>query len=76
MSRILIAEDEQRIASFLEKGLRANGFTTTIASTGRRLCGSRSAATSICSFSTSASPGSTASTCSAASARSDGGCPS
>ena len=26
MSRILIAEDEQRIASFLEKGLRANGF--------------------------------------------------
>lgn len=29
MSRILIAEDEQRIASFLEKGLRANGFTTT-----------------------------------------------
>ena len=34
MSRILIAEDEHRIASFLEKGLRANGFTTTIASTG------------------------------------------
>jgi hypothetical protein len=28
MSRILIAEDEPRLASFLEKGLRANGFTT------------------------------------------------
>lgn len=29
MSSILIAEDEERIASFLEKGLRSNGFTTT-----------------------------------------------
>ncbi|MET0908104.1 MAG: response regulator transcription factor [Ilumatobacteraceae bacterium] len=28
MSRILIAEDEARIASFLEKGLRSNGFST------------------------------------------------
>jgi DNA-binding response OmpR family regulator len=28
MARILIAEDEPRIATFLEKGLRANGFTT------------------------------------------------
>ncbi|NJO47709.1 MAG: response regulator transcription factor [Oscillatoriales cyanobacterium RM2_1_1] len=35
MSRILIAEDEPRIAAFLEKGLRANGFTTAIASDGR-----------------------------------------
>jgi two-component system, OmpR family, copper resistance phosphate regulon response regulator CusR len=34
MSRILIAEDEARIASFLEKGLRANGFTTAVAATG------------------------------------------
>ena len=34
MSRILIAEDEARIASFLEKGLRANGFATEIASDG------------------------------------------
>ena len=33
MSRILIAEDEARIASFLEKGLRANGFTTDVAPT-------------------------------------------
>lgn len=32
MSRILIAEDEPRIASFVEKGLRANGFSTAIAS--------------------------------------------
>ena len=31
MSRILIAEDERRIASFLNKGLRANGFSTQIA---------------------------------------------
>lgn len=30
MNRILIAEDEPRIASFIEKGLRTNGFTTTI----------------------------------------------
>ncbi|MEX1168661.1 MAG: response regulator transcription factor [Chloroflexota bacterium] len=35
MSRILIAEDEPRIASFLEKGLRANGFTTTVTEDGR-----------------------------------------
>ena len=28
MSRILIAEDETRLAAFLEKGLRSNGFTT------------------------------------------------
>ncbi len=34
MSRILIAEDEPRIASFLEKGLSASGFTTTVAVTG------------------------------------------
>lgn len=30
MTRILIAEDEARIASFLEKGLRSNGFATTV----------------------------------------------
>ena len=29
MNRILIVEDEPRLAAFLEKGLRANGFTTT-----------------------------------------------
>jgi two-component system copper resistance phosphate regulon response regulator CusR len=34
MSRILIVEDEARIASFLEKGLRANGFATDIAEDG------------------------------------------
>jgi len=28
VSRILIAEDETRLAAFLEKGLRSNGFTT------------------------------------------------
>ena len=31
MTRILIAEDEFHIASFLEKGLTANGFSTSIA---------------------------------------------
>ncbi len=35
MRRILIAEDEPRIASFVEKGLRANGFTTTVTDDGR-----------------------------------------
>lgn len=35
MTRILIAEDEPRIASFLEKGLRANGFTTSVTDDGR-----------------------------------------
>src|SRR5688500_8720059 len=34
MSRILIAEDEERIASFLEKGFAANGFTATVAASG------------------------------------------
>lgn len=34
MSRILIAEDESRIASFLEKGLRANGFVTSVVGDG------------------------------------------
>jgi DNA-binding response OmpR family regulator len=34
VTRILIAEDEERIVSFLEKGLRANGYATTVAPTG------------------------------------------
>jgi DNA-binding response OmpR family regulator len=34
VNRILIAEDEERIASFVEKGLRSNGFTTTVAADG------------------------------------------
>jgi len=34
MTRILIAEDEQRIVSFLEKGLRAGGYTTVAVGTG------------------------------------------
>ncbi len=36
MSRVLIVEDESRLSSFLEKGLRANGFTTTVVPDGRR----------------------------------------
>lgn len=35
MKRILIAEDEHRIASFIEKGLQANGFSTTVTADGR-----------------------------------------
>ena len=34
MNRILIAEDETRLASFLEKGLRASGFATTVVNDG------------------------------------------
>ncbi|MEQ4725863.1 response regulator transcription factor [Nonomuraea sp. B19D2] len=34
MNRILIAEDEARIASFVEKGLRANGFATAVVGDG------------------------------------------
>jgi DNA-binding response OmpR family regulator len=36
VNRILIAEDEPRLASFLEKGLRSNGFVTTLAEDGAR----------------------------------------
>ena len=35
MSRILIVEDEPRFASFLDKGLSANGYTTKVAADGR-----------------------------------------
>ncbi len=35
MNRILIAEDETRIASFVEKGLRSNGFATSVVGDGR-----------------------------------------
>jgi DNA-binding response OmpR family regulator len=34
MSRILIAEDEERIASFVERGLRAAGFVTEVVGDG------------------------------------------
>ncbi|TDO47235.1 DNA-binding response OmpR family regulator [Kribbella sp. VKM Ac-2527] len=36
MSRVLIAEDEDRIASFVAKGLRASGFTPTVVSDGAK----------------------------------------
>jgi DNA-binding response OmpR family regulator len=36
VNRILIAEDEPRLASFLEKGLRSNGFVTTLADDGAK----------------------------------------
>src|SRR5690625_3089034 len=34
MNRILIAEDEQRISDFVEKGLRAEGFQTHVVADG------------------------------------------
>ena len=34
MTRILIAEDEERIVSFLEKGLRSSGYSTLAVSSG------------------------------------------
>jgi DNA-binding response OmpR family regulator len=34
VTRVLIVEDEPRLVSFLEKGLRGNGFTTSLARTG------------------------------------------
>lgn len=34
MSRILLAEDEERIASFVQKGLRSAGYAVTVAATG------------------------------------------
>ena len=34
MTRVLIIEDEARIASFIEKGLRANGLTPTVVANG------------------------------------------
>ncbi len=34
MSRILVAEDEPRIAAFVNKGLTANGFTVTVVEDG------------------------------------------
>jgi DNA-binding response OmpR family regulator len=34
MNKILIAEDEVRLAAFIEKGLRKNGFLTAVASDG------------------------------------------
>jgi DNA-binding response OmpR family regulator len=36
VNRVLIAEDEPRLSSFLEKGLRANGFVTTVVADGDR----------------------------------------
>jgi DNA-binding response OmpR family regulator len=35
VARILIVEDEQRIASFVSKGLRAEGHATTVVTDGR-----------------------------------------
>lgn len=36
MSHILIAEDEERLAAFLEKGMRKYGFITSIAGNGQQ----------------------------------------
>jgi DNA-binding response OmpR family regulator len=39
MSRILIAEDEARIAAFIDKGLRAAGYAPTVVENGRSALG-------------------------------------
>ena len=36
MCQILIVEDEARLAAFIEKGLRQNGFTTSVAEDGQQ----------------------------------------
>ena len=35
MKRILVVEDEERISSFLQKGLRSNGYAASVAAGGR-----------------------------------------
>lgn len=35
MSHLLLVEDEERIATFVEKGLRSNGFTVAVAGDGK-----------------------------------------
>ncbi|APU16386.1 response regulator transcription factor [Actinoalloteichus fjordicus] len=42
MTRVLIAEDEARIAAFIDKGLRANGFVTTVVGDGEAALASAS----------------------------------
>ena len=39
MARILIAEDDRRLAAFLAKGLRSAGFTPTVCHDGVRATG-------------------------------------
>ena len=35
MKRVLVIEDEERISSFISKGLKANGFATSVTDSGR-----------------------------------------
>ena len=37
MSRILVAEDEERISSFIKKGLESNGYTVTVVADGEHV---------------------------------------
>lgn len=75
MTRILIVEDEERIVSFLEKGLRANGYTTVAVSDGdsavarwpATTCSTSSSSTSVCRVGTAA-------TCSVPSGREANAC--
>ena len=48
MSRILIAEDEPRLSSFLEKGLRAAGYATTVCDDGVQAARWRATTSSTC----------------------------
>ena len=36
MNQILIVEDESRLAAFLQKGLRKNGYVTVVAEDGEK----------------------------------------
>ena len=63
MNRILVAEDEPRIASFLEKGLRANGFAVMLVEDGEDALDLAASGRSTCSCSTWACRAGTGSRC-------------
>ena len=75
MTRILIAEDEERIVSFLEKGLRASGYATAGRRRRRRRASRWPTTTaSTCWSSTSACPAWTGTRCCARCAAAANGC--
>jgi DNA-binding response OmpR family regulator len=50
--RILVVEDEKKVASFIQRGLEAEHTRSTSRTTGRRDSAARSRASTICSSST------------------------
>lgn len=62
-SRILVAEDEPRIASFVKKGLVGAGFEVTVVADGPGVHDHAVSGGSTCWCSTSGCPGWTASRC-------------